>query len=129
LRRIAGMMTGDDTRYEMPGAPPHPLLGRFAPDLPLVTAGGPTRVAELMHAARPVLLDLTATPSVRETAAPWKDRVDVIPAHHPAPPGSGGAGFDALLIRPDGYVAWVGTEGAAERGLCEALSHWFGGPE
>ena len=76
---------------------PHPLLGRFAPDLTLVTKTGPMRVAELMRDARPVLLDLTGHAALSKVATGWKDRVDLVTAECQQLPA------DALLIRPDSY--------------------------
>ncbi|MEV0619423.1 FAD-dependent monooxygenase [Nonomuraea sp. NPDC050404] len=98
------------TPYGSPdGLPGHPLVGRFVPDLAL-TGGG--RVADLMHAARPVLLHLTdANEGPDDLTGGW---VEVVRAHCDAPPA------DALLIRPDGYVAWAGTPG-----MPEAVSTWF----
>jgi 2-polyprenyl-6-methoxyphenol hydroxylase-like FAD-dependent oxidoreductase len=128
LSHIAGLMAGTDIRYQMravDGTPP-PLLGRWAPDLPLVAAGGRVRLAELMRAGRPVLLDLTGESQLAEACVAWKDRVDVVPARlaEPVPAPS------AMLIRPDGYVAWVPepaeVDAAAIRGLPEALATWFG---
>ncbi|MGP3929580.1 FAD-dependent monooxygenase [Nonomuraea sp. KM88] len=95
-RRIASLLAGSDVVYPMP-APPHPLLGRFLPDLP---AGPAAR-------ARPVLLDPEGRLRVRH------GRVDVV----------AGEGPDAVLVRPDGYVAWAGTPGES---LDEALRTWFG---
>jgi 2-polyprenyl-6-methoxyphenol hydroxylase-like FAD-dependent oxidoreductase len=126
LRRIADMISGADIRYAMPGdgAQAHPLLGRFAPDLPLVTATGPTRVAEILRPARPVLLDLADRQALRDAAGAWRDRIEVVTARGEQPPA------DALLIRPDGYVAWVAalddTDRRLQAGLRDALAAWFG---
>jgi len=123
-RRFAGMLSGLDIHYDLGEG--HPQLGRRMPDLDVRTSDGPTRVFALMHDARGVLLNLgepwTFDPS------PWSDRVRAVdvevdgdwelpvigPVTAPA----------AVLIRPDGYVAWVGEGG--DRGLLEALSTWFG---
>jgi 2-polyprenyl-6-methoxyphenol hydroxylase-like FAD-dependent oxidoreductase len=128
LRHIADLLQGADTRYDMRdgGAERHPLLGRWAPDRPLLTADGETRVAQLMRRARGVLLDLAGRAALREVAAGWADRVDVVAARcaEQDPPA------DALLIRPDGYVAWVAAPGEpdaeARCGLRRALTSWFG---
>jgi len=154
LRHVGTMIEGSDIRYEMPagGRPPHPLLGRLAPDLALQTSDGATRVAELVRAARGVLLDLTesspagsagvavgadavadagpvaSADSVASVASGWSDRVSVIAARAMAQP----APVAAMLIRPDGYVAWAAGPGptAADPadGLDEALRAWFGTP-
>jgi 2-polyprenyl-6-methoxyphenol hydroxylase-like FAD-dependent oxidoreductase len=139
LRHVGTMIEGSDVRYEMPagGRAPHPLLGRLAPDLGLQTSDGETRVAELVGAARGVLLDLTesapagpgpvaGTGPVAGAASGWSDRVNVITARavtQPAPAA-------AMLIRPDGYVAWAAARDASDpaSGLHEALRAWFGTP-
>ena len=130
LRRVGEIIQGSDVRYPMPGggAWPHPLVGRLAPDLRLETGGGEgrTRVAELMRAARGVLLDFTegsAVAAVGSAATGAPDQVSVVAARcltQPAP-------ADALLIRPDGYVAWAAGPGALDptAGLNEALRPWF----
>jgi hypothetical protein len=101
-------------------------VGRLAPDLRLETGGGQgrTRVAELMRAARGVLLDCTEGSAVASSAAGGSGLVSVLAARcltQPAP-------ADALLIRPDGYVAWAAGPDAPEPtvGLNEALRTWFG---
>jgi 2-polyprenyl-6-methoxyphenol hydroxylase-like FAD-dependent oxidoreductase len=127
VRHIAETMAGTDIRYDMGShASPHPLLGRWMPDIALVTPDGPTRVAELMRAARPVLLNLAGS---TVDAAPllaqgWRGRVDIVIARCAAGP----APAAAILLRPDGYVAWVGTMDDPEHGLRDALSAWFGAP-
>ena len=123
-RRIADLLAGSDLRYAMhPGDPAdHPLVGRFAPELTLVTDDGPTRLAQLLRTARPLLLDL-GHGGLAAGAAGWRDRVDVVTATTEEPAAT------ALLVRPDGYVAWAAadrhpTDPAA--GPVSALTTWFG---
>ncbi|MER7369503.1 FAD-dependent monooxygenase [Nonomuraea wenchangensis] len=97
-----------------------PLTGGFCPDLRLKTADGPARLAELQRGGRPLLLDLGADPGLRALADPWADRVDVVTAECAEAPA------DALLIRPDGFVAWSTPAGGAS--LTAALERWFGPP-
>ncbi len=123
---LAGIISGLDIHYDLGEG--HPLLGRRMPDLDLMTADGPLRVFELLHDARPVLLNL-AEPEVLDIG-PWAERVPLIDATYegewelpvigavPAPA--------AVLIRPDGYVAWVGE--GTDVGLADALTTWFGRP-
>ncbi len=123
-RRFAGMMSGLDIRYDLGEG--HPLLGRRMPDLDLVTADGPARVFTLLHQARPVLLAFGELGDV--DIAPWVDRVERVDAVYSGqwelPVIGAVAAPTAVLIRPDGYVAWVG-EGSIQ-GLTEALIAWFG---
>jgi 2-polyprenyl-6-methoxyphenol hydroxylase-like FAD-dependent oxidoreductase len=106
LRRIAGLISGADHRYDMGPVPASPLTGRFVPDLGPVTRSG-----------RPLLVDNTGTLSA--VARPWKDRVDVVRA--PV------AGAGALLVRPDCYVAWASSDPEADiPSLRSALQRWFG---
>jgi 2-polyprenyl-6-methoxyphenol hydroxylase-like FAD-dependent oxidoreductase len=124
--RFAAMLSGLDIRYDLGDG--HPLLGRRMPDLDIVTTGGTMRVYALLHDARPVLLNL-GEPGAFEIT-PWTDRVRLVEAR------CGGAwelpvlgavtAPAALLIRPDGYVAWVGD--ATAPGLVDALTTWFGPP-
>ncbi|MGS2646641.1 FAD-dependent monooxygenase [Streptosporangium sp. G12] len=111
------------------GPAPHALLGGLAPELSLATDAGTTRLADLTHGARPLLLDLGGGNALAETAAGWKDRVDLVTAVTAVPDRRVPAG---LLVRPDGYVAWTapdeGTGVPADHGLREALSTWFGAP-
>lgn len=123
-KRYAGMMSGLDIHYDL--GPGHPLLGRRIPDLDLLTASGPTRLFTLLHQARPLLLDLGQPGALDIT--PWADRVNHLDAQYTGPwhlPVLGAvAAPTAVLIRPDGHVAWVG-QGTAE-GLRDALTAWFG---
>ena len=123
-KRYAAMVSGLDVHYELGEG--HPLLGRRMPDLELMTAGGPLRVFSLLHDARPVLVNLGEPGSI--DVSRWAGRVQSINAKY------GGAwelpvigevsAPDAVLVRPDGYVAWVGNRGQA--GLVQALTTWFG---
>lgn len=125
-RRFGAMMSGLDIHYDLGEG--HPLLGRRMPDLDLVTADGPLRVFALLHKARPILLNLGAPGSI--DIIRWADRVQQIDGGYAGPwelPAIGEvAAPTAVLIRPDGYVAWVGEQ--TQLGLAEALARWFGPP-
>jgi hypothetical protein len=129
-KRYAAVMSGLGIHYDLGEG--HPLLGRRMPDLDLLTAEGPLRVFSLLHDARPVLLDLGEPGGLDITPwiTPWADRVQHIKAEYAGewelPVLGTVAAPTAVLIRPDGYVAWVG-EGEAQ-GLPEALTTWFGPP-
>lgn len=123
---IAGMISGLDVHYDLGEG--HPMLGWRMPDLDLATADGPVRVFELLHKAKPVLLNLGDAGAVDITA--WAERVQVVNAEYAGPwelplIGSVPAPI-AVLIRPDGHVAWVGA--GTDAGLHEALTTWFGSP-
>ena len=124
-KSIAGMMSGLDIHYEL--GPGHPLLGRRMPDLDIATPEGPLRVYELLHGARPVLLNL-GQPGVLDIT-PRTDRVQLIDAEYRGRwelPVLGSVSAPvAVVIRPDGYVAWVGD--GTDTGLRDALTTWFGG--
>ena len=126
-RRFAAMMFGLDIHYDLGEG--HPLLGRRMPDLDLVSADGPRRVFELLHGAKPVLLNLGEPGSFDFTPLP--DRVQRIDANYVGPwelPAIGPVTAPtAMLIRPDGYVAWVGD--LNQLGLADALTTWFGSPD
>jgi 2-polyprenyl-6-methoxyphenol hydroxylase-like FAD-dependent oxidoreductase len=123
-RRFAGMMSGLDIHYDLGDG--HPLLGRRMPDLDLVTADGAVRVFALLHDARAVLLNLGERWAF--DASPWSDRVVAVDAQYGGewelPVLGHVAAPTAVLIRPDGYVAWVGD--GTDTGLRDALTTWFG---
>jgi 2-polyprenyl-6-methoxyphenol hydroxylase-like FAD-dependent oxidoreductase len=125
-KRLAGMISGLDIHYDLGEG--HPLLGRRMPDLDLVTADGPLRVFELLHGAKPVLLNLGQPGGFDIT--PWTDRVQLIDASYEGqwelPVLGVVSAPTAVLVRPDGYVAWVGDR--THLGLPEALTTWFGAP-
>jgi 2-polyprenyl-6-methoxyphenol hydroxylase-like FAD-dependent oxidoreductase len=125
-RRFAGMMSGLDIHYDLGEG--HQLLGRRMPDLDLATPNGPLRVFTLLHDARPVLLNLGEPGGFDIT--PWADRVQLIDAKYVGTwelPALGAVTAPtAVLIRPDGYVAWVGD--LTQLGLADALTTWFGPP-
>lgn len=126
-KRFAAMMSGLDVHYDLGEG--HPLLGRRMPDLDLVGVDGPVRVFSLLHDAKPLLLDLGEKPGGIDIT-PWGDRVRLIPARYDGPwelPVIGAiAAPSAVLVRPDGYVAWVREH--TQSGLADALTTWFGPP-
>ena len=125
-QRFAARMSGLDIHYDLGEG--HPLLGRRMPDLDLVTESGPLRLFTLLHKARPLLLNLSQPRTFDITS--WADRVPLVDAKYAGPwelPAMGTVSAPAaLLIRPDGYVAWVGDQ--THVGLADALTTWFGQP-
>ena len=123
---VAGVMSELDIAYDL--GEEHPLVGRRMPDLEIVTGAGSVRVYELMHDAKPLLLNFGQPVGV-EIAA-WGDRVRLVSATYdgawevpvigniPAP--------SVVLVRPDGHVSWVGY--GTDTGLIDALTKWFGPP-
>jgi 3-(3-hydroxy-phenyl)propionate hydroxylase len=140
-RQVAAEKSGLSLHYDLGEG--HPLLGRRMPDLDLVTANGPLRVFTLLHDARPLLLNLGEPGGFDIT--PWADRVPFIDAKLLDAKLIDGKLLDskdagawelpaigtvtaptAVLVRPDGYVAWVGD--STQVGLADALTFWFGPP-
>jgi 3-(3-hydroxy-phenyl)propionate hydroxylase len=123
-RHIAAMLSGLDIHYDLGEG--HPLLGRRMPDLDVHTADGPTRVFALLHDARPVLLNLGERGDF--DMSPWADRVRLVDARHDGvwelPVLGEIAAPLAVLIRPDGHVAWAGA--LTDEALPQALATWFG---
>jgi 2-polyprenyl-6-methoxyphenol hydroxylase-like FAD-dependent oxidoreductase len=125
-KRLAGTVSGLDIHYDLGEG--HPLLGRRMPDLDLVIADGPLRIFELLHGAKPVLLNLGEPGGFDIT--PWAQRVQLVDASYEGkwelPVLGAVTAPAAVLIRPDGYIAWVGE--GTHLGLTEALTTWFGPP-
>jgi hypothetical protein len=125
-KRLAGISSGLDIHYGLGEG--HPLLGRRMPDLDIVTADGRLRAFELLHEARPLLLNLGQPGDFDIT--PWADRVQLIDASYEGewelPVLGVVSAPTAVLIRPDGYIAWVGD--GTHLGLPDALATWFGPP-
>lgn len=125
-RRIAADMSGLGINYDLGEG--HRLLGRRMPDLDLITDQGRLRVFSLLHRARPLLLNFGQPGAFDIT--PWADRVQRIDAKYDGvwelPALGAVTAPDAVLIRPDGYVAWVGER--TQFGLADALTTWFGPP-
>jgi 3-(3-hydroxy-phenyl)propionate hydroxylase len=125
-KRYAAIMSGLDIHYDLGDG--HPLLGRRMPDLDLLASNGPLRVFNLLHHARPLLLNL-GDPGAFDIS-PWADRVQLIDATYVGKwelPAIGAVTAPtAVLVRPDGYVAWVAER--TQRGLVDALTTWFGPP-
>jgi hypothetical protein len=119
-RRIGRMIAGTDIRYRVANPDEHPLTGTFALD-PIRQADA---IAELAPTARGVLLDLADRSDQREAALGWGDRIDIVTAEAADGPA------DALLLRPDAYVAWAAGAGEPidgdAAGLRDALATWFG---
>jgi 3-(3-hydroxy-phenyl)propionate hydroxylase len=125
-KRWAGEMSGLAIRYDFGEG--HPLLGRRMPDLDIETGDDVLRVYSLLHRARPLLIHFGALE--RFDIAPWTDRVPSLDARYDGAwelPVIGTVDAPrAVLVRPDGHVAWVGT--GTYDGLADALAKWFGAP-
>jgi 2-polyprenyl-6-methoxyphenol hydroxylase-like FAD-dependent oxidoreductase len=120
LRYVVDRLLGLDIRYDPGATSAHPLAGGWAPDLALTTDTGEIRLATLMHAARPVLVDLTPGHRLRDAANGWKDRIEITVGRSDEP-------LDGILVRPDGYTAWAAAAQDSDlAGLDQALVTWFG---
>lgn len=128
-RYLAATVSGLDLRYPITGD--HPLLGRRVPDADITTTTGDKRIYDLLHAARPVLLDLSNTTGLADAASEWTDRIAIARAEGSGAPWAlpdGGSIPEpaALLIRPDGYLAWVADGDPNLVALQHALTSWCG---
>lgn len=124
-RHVITMIT--DVAYPMPDGPaadPHPLLGRPVPNVPLSTADGETSTAAALHSGRGVLFDLSEDAQDVSAATGWTGRVDLVTAQP-----TEAVDATALLVRPDGHVAWIDTTGKDAEGMTAALTRWFGEPD
>jgi bifunctional hydroxylase/dehydrase len=119
------MVRGLDAHSAVGGGA-HSLPGRRIPPAQVAAAAGASSVFPALHGVRAVLLDLMDDPHLRSVAADWADRVDVVTAVRHAAPGGPLDGTHALLVRPDGYVAWAAPGHSRE--LSDALGRWFGAP-
>ncbi|WP_319462841.1 FAD-dependent monooxygenase [Micromonospora sp. RTP1Z1] len=115
-RDVAALLAGADQPYDMGQPDPHPATGAWLPDLLPTLARGRAAVLDRIRAARPVVVELVD--GAAAVTAGWRDRVDVVPAR-------GGPDATALLVRPDGHLAWAGD---TADGLAGALRRWFGSP-
>ncbi|MFC9480295.1 FAD-dependent monooxygenase [Streptomyces griseus] len=123
-RHLAAMVSGQEIRYDVGGGR-HPLLGRRMPHLELLGAEHKTSTTELLRTGRGLLLDLAGNARLRQRAVPWAARVDTVVAEpHDGPAAQDLAGTTALLIRPDGHVAWAAP--GSHHDLPMALERWFG---
>ena len=125
---LAGMVTGLDIRYDV-GPGDHPLLGRRLPDTELTGdfgQDGKAKAFEFLHAGRGLVLDLGGDDTLRAAAEPWAVRIDVVTTT--SRPQGALADVDAALVRPDGYIGWIGSGGSGTAGLLDALTRWFGQP-
>ncbi|MFE5580145.1 FAD-dependent monooxygenase [Kitasatospora sp. NPDC056531] len=125
-KHLTAMVSGLEITYDV-GSGSHPLLGKRMPHLELTTAKRATSSTELLHSARGLLLDFADNPRLRARAAGWSDRVDIVtaePGHRTE--ASGLKDTTAVLIRPDGYIAWAAP--GSHHDLPMALERWFGKP-
>jgi len=124
VRRLSDLLSGAENRYTV-GADAHPLVGRWVPDFAVASAGGTQRIAELARDGRPLLVDLTERGAVAAAVTDIADQITVA-----AGPPVGDVAATALLVRPDGYVAWASSTAMPDtdelRGLRGALTQWFG---
>lgn len=123
--RLASMISGIDVRY---GHDRHPLVGARIPHVELDTGAALTSTIELLRPGHGVLLDLSGDPArhrwLRDSVGSWTGRVDLVAALRL--PGSPIDGLDTVLLRPDGYVAWVGSVDGQESDPLPRISRWFG---
>ncbi len=124
VHRLSDLLSGADNRYTM-SANMHPLAGRWVPDFAVANAGATQRVAELARSGRPVLVDLTESAAVAAAVTDVKDRLTVATGEL-----VGEVPATAVLVRPDGYVAWASSQARPDpdelHELRSVLTYWFG---
>ncbi len=124
VRRLSDLLSGAENRYPT-GPDAHPLVGHWVPDFGVLTADGSRRIAELARDGRPLLVDLTESGAVAGAFAEIADEITVA-AGQPV----GEIAATAVLVRPDGYVAWASSAGTPDadevRELRGVLAQWFG---
>ncbi|BBA99142.1 putative monooxygenase [Actinacidiphila reveromycinica] len=128
VQHLADLTAGTDVRYAMGLSDPHPAVGYFAPELTLLTATGPTRLADLARTGRPLLIDLTADHVLAAALGDAPAGVDLVTAEEAVPSGD----VTGLLVRPDGYTAWACSSPAPSAddlaALRASLDRWFTAP-
>ncbi|WP_416979514.1 FAD-dependent oxidoreductase [Streptomyces sp. T028] len=112
-------LSGSSNRYDLGSE--HPLVGRGAPDLRLEEG---TRLGDLMRDGRGVVLDFGVGRSLRGSAKAWEGRMRYV-----AGPARNDLGLGAVLVRPDGTVAWAGDRDPDREAFEQAAGRWFGTPE
>ena len=112
-------VSGASIRYDLGSE--HPLVGRSAPDFRLEDG---TRLGDLMRDGRGVALDFSTDQRLRDPATGWESRMRYV-----AGPARNDLGLGAVLVRPDGIVAWAGDRTPDREAFERAAGHWFGGPE
>ncbi|MFR9751925.1 FAD-dependent monooxygenase [Nocardia sp. 004] len=122
-RHLAGMVSGLEINYEVGGGS-HPLLGYRLPDLGLTGPSAPSSTTRALHPARGVLFDFEDNPRLRAVAADWDDRIDIVTGRITRRPDSWPRDTAAVLVRPDGYIAWAAPGAYAD--LPMSLERWFG---
>jgi aromatic ring hydroxylase-like protein len=110
--------SGSSNRYDLGSE--HPLVGRNAPDLRL--EDGP-RLGDLMQDGRGVVLDFSIDRALRDSATGWENRI-----RYAAGPARNDLGVGAVLVRPDGTVAWAGDRSPDPEAFEQAACRWFGAP-
>lgn len=121
VQHLGDLVSGADVCYGA-GSADHPLVGRWVPDSAVADSCGTTRFAELARTGKPLLIDLTELGSMAAAATAIADRIVVV-AGRPV----GELSATALLVRPDGYVAWASSSQTPDLDeLDRALTSWFG---
>jgi 2-polyprenyl-6-methoxyphenol hydroxylase-like FAD-dependent oxidoreductase len=116
---FAERVWGVSLRYDLGGV--HPLVGRSAPDFELVDG---TKLGELMRIGKGLLLDFDASAPLQALASRWSGKVKYV-----ASDAKDRLGLSAVLVRPDGFVAWAGEATPDLEEAAQAALRWFGEPD